>query len=91
MKSRTNTLIFAGILVLLLVVAFLYFFVSGRTVAKLFSEYEQYEVAITKSSSIGEIDSVVYFTFHQTVNIFCLMDGFGSQQIISYALKRIAF
>ena len=65
MKKRTKTLIAVGVFVLLLVVVFLYFYVSGKTVANLFSEHENYEVTITKSSSLGKVDSVTVLTSTQ--------------------------
>ena len=64
MKKRT-ILVFVGGIVLLLVVTFLYFYVSGRTVANLFSEFENYEVTINRSSSIGVIDSETVLTSTQ--------------------------
>jgi len=65
MKKKTKNLIFAMVLLLLLITAFLCSYVSGRTVAKLFSEYENYEVTIIKASSIGVIDSETVLTADQ--------------------------
>ena len=65
MRKNTKVLIIVGVFILLLVVAFLYFYVSGRTVANLFSEFENYEVTITKSSSQGVIDSETVLTSGQ--------------------------
>ena len=65
MRKSAKILIVAGVFVLLLVAAFFYFFVSGMTLASLFSGYENYEVTITKSSSQGVIDSETVLTSTQ--------------------------
>ena len=65
MNKRIKNLIFIGIFSLLLITAFLYFFVSGKTVENMFSEYENYDVTIIKSSSLGVIDSETVLTSKQ--------------------------
>ena len=83
MKKRTKVLIFVGVLVFFLIVAFQFFFVSGGTVAKLFSEYESYEVTITKSSSIGVIDSETVLTANQKEMLMALFRETSFRRVIA--------
>ena len=65
MKKRRNAIIIIAVLLIIVVVAFFYFFVSGKTVAKLFSEYENYEVTVIESSSIDTVIREVVLTSQQ--------------------------
>ena len=94
MKKRTIILIIVGVIVLLLVVAFLYFYVSGRTVANLFSEFENYEVTITKSSSIGAIDSETVLTSTQKEMLINLFRETSFRRVVAdvvYTTNRVRY
>ena len=65
MKMHKKAIIIVAVLLTITVAAFFYFYVSGKTVANLFSEYKNYEITITKSSSIEVIDSETVLTADQ--------------------------
>ena len=83
MKKHRNAIIIIAAILIIAIVAFFYFYVSGRTLAKLFSEYENYEVTITKSSSIGVIDSETVLNTNQKEMLINLLRETSFRRVIA--------
>ena len=86
MNKHRNAIIIIAILLIIVVIAFFYFFVSGKTVAKLFSEYEQYEVTVIKSSSIDTVIREVVLTSQQKQMLNDLFKETTFSRVISSAV-----
>ena len=83
MKKKTKIFIVVGVIVLLLVAVFLYFFVSGRTIVKMFDGYYDYEMVIVKRSSFDTVDSVTVLSSQQEEMLKNLFRDSSFRRVIS--------
>ena len=65
MKKNKNVIIIIAVLLIIVIVVFFCFYVGGRTVVNLFSEYENYEVTLVKSSSVDTVLGEMVLTSQQ--------------------------
>ena len=83
MKKRAKIFIVVGVVVILLVAVFLYFFVSGRTISSMFDGYYDYEIVIVKRSSFDTVESATVLSSQQEEMLKNLFKDSSFRRVIS--------